>query len=162
MRVTLVDAIGTIRRMHSSASATNASAGHEVAHRVRRDRGRVEPLGEPQHRADLGVGAGLDPMFHGDDATLAAERLTVGRGQRGRGVRAPGGRETPGVGARPEQHRQPGGMRADLLGRDPRVAARAEQVRVGEQPAEVRVAGRILGEQHHVRIAGRRRAARGR
>ena len=27
VRVTLVDAIGTIRRMHSSASATNASAG---------------------------------------------------------------------------------------------------------------------------------------
>ena len=26
-RVTLVDAIGTMRRMHSSASATNASAG---------------------------------------------------------------------------------------------------------------------------------------
>ena len=55
--------------------------GHEVAHRVRGDGGDLEPLGEPEHRADLGVGAGLHAMLDSHDTAVAPERLAERGGE---------------------------------------------------------------------------------
>ena len=134
--------------------------GLEVADRVRGDRGRVEPVGEPQHRVDLTRRSRLDPVLDRHDAPVAPERLTVVGGQRRRGVDAAGGSEPPGVRPRAEQDGDPRRVRADLFGRDPWIAARTEQVGIGQQPAEVRVPGVILGEEHDVRI-GRALGAHG-
>ena len=136
--------------------------GHEVADRVRGERRHLQPLGEPEHRADLGVGARLQPVLGRDHASRRTEGVAERRRERRGGVHPSAHREPARMRARPEHHGHAGRVRADLRHRDAGIAALAEQLRVGDQPAEVRVAAVVLGQQHDVRVAlaGRRSGAR--
>ncbi len=121
----------------------------EVAHRVRRDGADADPLGEPQHRSDLVAGLALEPVLDADEEPVATERLAERIEQSRAVIDAAGGRCTPRVRARSGDRDETGCMRADLERVDPRVAALAEHVRVGDEPAEVRVSDVVGREQHH-------------
>ncbi len=86
-------------------------------------------------------------MLHRDAQPVGAERLAQRRRERRGRVGAAGARQAAGVRARPEHRQQPARVRADLLGGHPRIAALAQQVRVGEQPAQVRVPGIVERKQ---------------
>ena len=114
-RETLVSATGTMRRMHSSASATNASAGSQVANRVGGHGPHVHPLGEAQHRADLVARMPRSsrcstPIEQPVATERLAERIEQARGA----IDAPGDRGPPGVRPWTGDRDEPGGVRADL------------------------------------------------
>ena len=130
-------------------------AGLEVAHRVRRDGARPRRArrgaASPGSRRRTRARAGARRRRRAGRAERLAERIEQPRGVVDAALGRGATRVRPGPGDRDE----PGGVRADLHRVDPRVAALAEHVRVGEQPAEVRVAGVVGREQHDVRVVSR-------
>ena len=134
----VVRAIGTISRMHSSASARNASSGT----RYRTGFVATAPRSSRSANRSIARTSSCDPAP--SDArpprrTGRSERLAEAAASVARRRRAAGDGQPPGCDRGPSR-RQPGRVRADLLGRDRRVAALAQHVRVGDEPAEVRVA----------------------
>ena len=94
----------------------------------------------------------LHAMLDRDEAPIAPERLPERLGGTAGGIDLAGNGQPSRRRTRPEQRHQPGRMRADLRRGHGRVAALAEHVRVGDQPAEVRVPHRVLREQHDVGV----------
>ena len=127
--------------------------GHEVADGVRGDRAHLRAIGQPEHRADLRVRVALHPMLGRDVEAVAAERLAERverlRGRIGAAADGEPAHVRPWAGDRDEA----GGVGADLGGGDRRVAALAQHVRVGDQPAEVGVAALVLRQQDERRVA---------
>ena len=117
----------------------------EVPDRVGRDRSELGALGQPEECADLPVGVLLEPVLHGDERALA-ERLPVRHRRATTGVDPPRERERARRRGRPEESDETLRVRADLLGGERGVAALPRHVRVGDQPAQVRVPGRSRAE----------------
>ena len=127
--------------------------GHEVADGVRGDRADLRAVGEAEHRADLRVRVALHPVFGRDVEAVAAERFAE-RMERLRGrIGATANGEPARVRSWAGDRDEAGGVGADLGGGDRRVAALPQHVRVGDQPAEVRVATLVLREQDERSVA---------
>ena len=149
-RVTLSRRAARARRMHSSTSATNASPGTRYTGFV-----ATAPMparSAAQHRPDL-IGRARSRRCSTSTRSARAERLPERVEQPSTEVdAAQSGRTRQGAtGARPDRD-EPTGVRAHLHRVDPGVAALTQHVSVGDQPAQVRVAGVVGREQHHVRV----------
>jgi hypothetical protein len=131
---------------------------HQVPDGVRRDRARRGPLGEAKQRADLVVRSRLEPLLHPDEQPLG-ERL-LERRDRVRGRRGPPrDRERADRRRGPQHPDEAVRVRADLLDGERRLPPLPEHVRVGDQPAEVRVSHIVDGEDDDRRIPdGERRS----
>ncbi len=151
-RETWFEASGTISRMHSRASARNASSG------TRYRTGFVATAGTSSRSANriiARISASEDASIRCSTATRsrsAPKASRNGAASRAAASTRPSHGEPPRVRAWPQQRHQPPGVRADLLRRHPRVTALPQHVRVGDQTAQVCVAGLIEREQRHLRI----------
>jgi hypothetical protein len=92
-------------------------------------------------------------VLHGDERALA-ERLPVWHRRATTGVDSPRERERARRRGRPEESDETLRVRADLLGGERGVAALPRHVRVGDQPAQVRVPGRVSREEQNARVHG--------
>jgi hypothetical protein len=129
---------------------------HEVPDRVRRDGARPGRIGQPEKRPDLVVGRPLEPLLHPHEESVP-ERVRERRDRAdGGGGPSTDGERADGRG-RPQDRDEPVRVRTDLLGCERGLAPLPEHVRVGDQPAGVRVPDVVHGEDDRPRVTDRER-----
>ena len=122
--------------------------GNQVAHGVRGHARQAGAVDQPDHPTDLVRRTRL-PVVADLHEQVPAEGVPPRVQGCARRVGPSPHRQHARLGVGPQQADQPLGPFADLAGRERRVAPLAAHVRIGQQPAEVAVPARVLGQDDH-------------